>query len=174
MKDLEAEFERFVRVRAPSLLRMAVLLAGDVDQAEDLLQQTLWRVYSRWADASAHPDAYARVVLANLNHDRHRGSRRRPTTTIVDLDARAAEHDDIGTFLERDSIMRALQRLPDRQRTTLVLRFWEELSVQETAEVMGCALGTVKSNTSHGLNALRGFLRETTGESSPGGRRNVT
>jgi DNA-directed RNA polymerase specialized sigma24 family protein len=65
MKDLEAEFEQFVRVRAPSLLRMAVLLAGDVDQAEDLLQQTLWRVYSRWTDAFAHPDAYARVVLAN-------------------------------------------------------------------------------------------------------------
>jgi RNA polymerase sigma-70 factor (sigma-E family) len=155
---LDRDFEEFVRARSGPLLRTAMLLVGDANQAQDLLQVALWRTHRRWAQASDHPDAYVRKVLVNLAHDRRRHASRHVTESALEDTTPPSVPDRGASVVERDALVAALRLLPTRQRATLVLRFWDDQSVEETATALGCAAGTVKSNTSKGLAGLRAIL----------------
>jgi len=149
-----ASFEAFVAARSTPLLRTAILLTGDRSEAEDLLQVALLRVARRWSRAAESPDAYTKRVLANLSIDRARHRRRHPERLgdVPDLPG----HEDLS--LDRLTLLDALRQLPPRQRATVVLRYWEDLSVAETASLLNCSVGTVKSNSSKGLSQLRAVL----------------
>lgn len=166
---LRHEFEEFVLANSPALLRFAVLLIGDLQHAEDLLQSALWRTHRHWADASAHPVAYTRRALINLSRDRWRWLARQPYEVSARPTQEPTAPDAFSELAERDALLRAMQHLPTRQKATLLLRFWEDLSVDETAQALGCSTGTVKSNTSHGLSRLRVLLGENASSSIDGG-----
>jgi RNA polymerase sigma-70 factor (sigma-E family) len=135
------------------LLRFAYLLCGDRQRAEDLLQDVLLAMFRRFPDALPldNPVGYARRALANANVSR---TRRRATTEWVtdELPERSAPADDPA---ERDVVWRAMRTLPARQRTVLVLRFYEDLHDDEIAQLLGCRRGTVRSLASRALAALR-------------------
>ncbi|MDQ1684000.1 MAG: hypothetical protein QOC82_737 [Frankiaceae bacterium] len=153
------DFDQFVLFRSASLLRTAVLLCGgDVQAGEDLLQQALLKVAVRWRAARDNPAAYTRAALVNLAHDRHRWLRRRPPEAPWTESADYGRTDDAAGVIARDVVVAALRELPARQRVAVVLRYWEDLSVEETAHLMGCSNGTVKSNASRGLDRLRVVL----------------
>lgn len=159
-KRLDPAFEAFVVERSGVLLRVAYLLVGDRGHAEDLLQTALLRTALKWHRARDHPEAYVRRVLVNLARDRFRRSTRRVAEHPVDAlpPAPAAHRDHTDDVVDRDLIAHALAALPQRQREVVVLRFFEDLSVADTAAAMGTSEGTVKSYTSRALTQLRGLL----------------
>ena len=168
MAALQIEFEDFVRTRHTALVRTAVLLVRDHGHAEDLVQEALWRTHRHWPTAATAPDSYVRRVLINLARDRHRRFIRRVRETPWSDATEAAEVRTApqgGSFDRDDALLVALAALPLRQRATVVLRFWDDLSVEETALTLGCTEGTVKSTTSKGLARLREVLAGTDAES---------
>lgn len=158
--QLDPSFEAFVLDRSAALLRTAFLLIGDRGHAEDLLQTALLRTALKWRNAREHPEAYVRQALVNLARDRWRRSRRRVTEQSVDAlpSALATHRDHVDAVIEREAIQRALAALPQRQREVVVLRFFEDLSVADTAAAMRTSEGTVKSYTSRALTQLRQLL----------------
>lgn len=158
--DAEAEFRDFVQSRWQPLLRTAYLLTGDHGRAEELLQTALVRTHRHWrrierADA---PEVYVRKVLVNLHNTWWRRGRRceQPTDAVPE---RADPKADPYTAYElRDELWRAVLALPPRMRSVLVLRYFEDLPEAEVARILDCSLGTVKSQTSRGLDRLRGAL----------------
>jgi RNA polymerase sigma-70 factor (sigma-E family) len=158
----QAEFEEFVARDGARLQGFASLLAGTWHDAEDMVQQALLRSASRWPAARRRPEAYARTILVNLARDRWRSRRRNAEHASGDLDylASAPWADDSAPVLERQLLLRACRLLPVQQRAVLVLRFWEDRSVAETAAVLGCTEGTVKSHTHRALARLRLVLAE--------------
>ncbi len=148
------EFDDFVRGASTRLLRTAVLLTGDRQAAEDLVQEVFERVYVRWRWIRGGPEPYARKVLTNLVANRWRRKSRRP-------EARLSQYDDQSTpdgtdhHAVRDQLLSALQTLPPRQRAVIVLRYYEDLTEAQTAQALGCSLGTVKSQSSRALDKLR-------------------
>lgn len=160
-RDLEPTFEQFVLDRSTALLRTAVLLVGDRGHAEDLLQTALLRAAQRWRWARDHPEAYVRRTLINLARDRWRRSTRRVAEhSLVDTDL-AAAGDLAGAVVDRDALRRALAALPRRQREVVVLRFFVDLSVAETAATLRTSEGTVKAHTSRAMARLRQELAIT-------------
>jgi RNA polymerase sigma-70 factor (sigma-E family) len=162
----EAEFEAFAARDGGRLLGFALLLAGDRQDAEDLVQLALLRAAGRWPVARQHPEAYTRTVLVNLARDRWRARRRRhPVTLTGDLAqlSPADAGDTAAAVLDRQLLLRACRLLPVQQRAVLVLRFWEDRSVEETAAVLGCTAGTVKSHTHRALARLRLVLQDPPG-----------
>jgi len=159
------EFDDFVRERSAALLRMAYALTGDHGHAEDLLQTAMLRTARRWSSARNAPEAYARQVLVNLCRDRIRWLLRRPPESALTegteppgtADAVDPVAEQIG---QRRSLIQALGDLPTAQRHVVVLRFLEDLSVAETAELLGISEGTVKSYTSRALSSLRVILND--------------
>jgi RNA polymerase sigma-70 factor (sigma-E family) len=157
------EFDRFVAGSADRLLRAAYLITWDVADAEDLVQECLFRVARRWPRVRKmdHPTAYARTVLVHLALDE--GKRR--TRRRAELQQNGAlpfdEHQDdaaarvFGRVEASADLTQALGVLPPRQRVALVLRYFEDLSEAEVAETMRCSVGTVKSTTSRALERLR-------------------
>jgi RNA polymerase sigma-70 factor (sigma-E family) len=162
-RDDEAAFERFVSRSATVLLRTAVLLAGNRETAEDLLQVALLRTSRRWRASKDAPEAYARAVLVNLVRDEHRRSTRRvreaPLADAV-ADPALGHPGHVESVHDRDEVIVALRRLSVRQREVLVLRFFGGLSVAETASATGASEGTVKSYTSRGLERMRELLAD--------------
>jgi RNA polymerase sigma-70 factor (sigma-E family) len=157
------DFERFVAERTDPLLRTAFLVAGDAAEAEDLVQETLFRVARRWPRVAAmeSPGAYARKILLNLAlRDSRRRSRRR-AELATPPDARALEladsraECDLRTVEAQAELIAALNSLPARQRAVIVLRYWDDLPESEVAEMLGCSVGTVKSTASRALARLR-------------------
>jgi len=152
----DEEFRRFVSARMDSLRGLAYLTCGDWQVAEDAVARTLAKLYVRWAGVDS-PYQYASrmVVRAAIDEVRRPWRRERvvrdPASDLVEADRSDAVD-------ERLRIQGALNRLPAAQRAVLVLRFYEELSVEETAEALGRSVGTIKSQTSRGLAALRGLL----------------
>lgn len=136
------------------LLRVAYLLCGDRNLAEDLLQDALLGMHRRYPGGLPldNPVAYACRAMANANVDRLR--RRSSSEVVVDPvpEPALADPDDPA---ERDALWRALRRLPARQRSVLVLRFYNDATDTEIAEALGCRRGTVRSLASRALAALR-------------------
>ena len=151
-------FDEFVRGRAAHLFRMALLLAGqDRGEAEDLLQIALERAWARRASLvkDRSPEPYVRRVLVNAAIDRHRWMRRRPESLVGLAGRELAQGDHSASVADRDLLMRGLASLPPRQRAGLVLRFWEDQDAAAIASLLGCSVGTVKSQLSRGLARLR-------------------
>lgn len=154
-----AAFAEFVAARSPALHRTAYLLVGDRQLAQDLLQEALTKTYVAWPRLRdpANAEAYTRKAITTtaISWFRRRSWGERPTDTVPERRTSGDHADDLST---RELLWSALQALPPRQRAAIVLRFYEDLSEARTAEVMGCAPGTVKSQVSAGLRKLRDHL----------------
>lgn len=154
------DFESWLVAREPALQRLAHLLTGDVHTAQDLVQTSLAKLYLAWdrlADRD-NVDAYARRILVN----EHRTAWRRPwrrrevlTDRPPDSGFAAEEYDG-----RREAVWRFVATLPPRQRAVIVLRYYEELTEAETADVLGISVGTVKSQASRAISSLRTHLPE--------------
>ena len=160
----DAAFERYVASRQRALLRTAVLLTGgDVATAEDLLQTALSRLYLAWhrVERDVALDAYVRRIMVNQYTSwwRRTWRRRETTTDPVELPSqrspRSASPGMDDEVAERAAVGALVQMLPPRQRATVVLRFYEDLSEAQTAEVLGCSVGTVKAASSRAVARLR-------------------
>jgi RNA polymerase sigma-70 factor (sigma-E family) len=149
-------FEEFVAARLPALLRYAVVLTGDRDLAEDLVQDVLVTAHRRWKRIAAtdRPDQYVYRMVTNayLSWRRRWSTRHIVLLEPPDRPAAGAGPEDRPQHSE---LWLRLARLPRQQRAAIVLRYYEGLSVAETADVLGCAPATVRSNTSRALAALR-------------------
>ncbi len=156
--QVDDEFGAFVRDRSVGLLRSAYLLTTDSHAAEDLLQDTLERLYANWRKVRDNPDAYARRTLVNRATDRWRLRRRRPEVRLYD-DAPPPTGDHADGVVTRRVVLTALRDLPRRQRAAVVLRYLDDLSEAETAAAMGCSPGAVKSHVARGVAKLRDALR---------------
>jgi RNA polymerase sigma-70 factor (sigma-E family) len=159
---VDPSFVVFVEQRSTALVRTAYLLTGDRGHAEDLVQTALLRTARHWERAREAPEAYVRRVLVNLSRDRIRGLFRRPREAPMPDDADAWSAVDAGyeRVTEQRVVVRALTQLAVRQRQVVVLRFFEDLSVEQTAELLGFSTGTVKSYTSRALARLRELLAD--------------
>jgi RNA polymerase sigma-70 factor (sigma-E family) len=156
------EFESFVRARSGNLLRTAVLLTGDYGHAEDMLQTALLRTLRRWPAARDAPEAYVRQVLVNLCRDRRRRllARPRETTLLTDTPVASPVTGPAEQVGQRQLLVKALTQLPAGQRHVIVLRYFEDLPVTETATALGISPGTVKSYTARALATLRSVLAD--------------
>ena len=154
MRGEEVSFTAWAASRQHAMLRTAVLLTGNHHRAEDLVQEALTKVALRWARLhDQDPSAYARQVMVRDNISWWRRRRRDVLTDTV------PERGTDAPDTERSMLLRAaLARLTERQRTLLVLRFYEDLSVAEIAEVMDCRTGTVTSLIHRGLESMREVL----------------
>lgn len=160
MTDRDADFTAYLQARQGSLLRTAYLLTGDQHQAEDLVQTAFAKLYLAWDRVNDREsvDAYVRRILVNEHNSLWRRAWKRnerptdelPETAVVD------SYDD-GTGA---ALWASVQTLPRKARAVLVLRYYEQLSEAETADVLGISVGTVKSQTSRALAALRERMRE--------------
>jgi RNA polymerase sigma-70 factor (sigma-E family) len=159
--ERDAEFEEFVVAQRGALVRMARLLtAGDPSLAEDLVQTTLTKLYVGWPRVrrAGNPVGYARTTLTHAFVDEtRRPFRRRETTTDVVPEVTSTGPDD----RPRDAVLDALGALPPRQRAVVVLRHWLDLDVAETARLLACSTGTVKSQNAKALDHLRAALAPT-------------
>ena len=165
--ESDEEFREFMRGRWPAMVRLAYGLTGDLGHAEDVAQAAFARAYASWSRVArtGDPDAYVRRIVINENNSRFR--RRRVTARLVDAvpepsGPRAADTAD--ALGDSEALMKALRRLGPRQRAVVVLRFWMDMSEAETAAALGCSVGTVKSQASRALAALRGSAELMEGE----------
>jgi len=146
-------FEEYVLVRGPALVRLARLLVGDDQLADDLVQDVLAKAYVRWSRIARaeHPDRYVRRMLVNARNSWWRRAVNREVSVPVVREAAvaAADHGD------RDALWRLVRALPERQRAVLVLRFYEDLDDTEIAEILGCSPVTVRTHAMRGLARLR-------------------
>ncbi|WP_233562853.1 SigE family RNA polymerase sigma factor [Micromonospora musae] len=154
-----------VAERGQALLATAVLLTGSRVAGEDLVQAALERLMRNWNRVHGDREGYLRRTMYHLAVDRWRLRRRRPEVlTVVDPPSQA---DGTDALHLRQALVQALAGLPPRQRAVLVLRYWEQLSEAEAADLLGCSVGTVKSSASRGLARLReltaGWALEETG-----------
>jgi RNA polymerase sigma-70 factor (sigma-E family) len=153
----EAEYVSYLRARLARWHRAAYLLCGDTHLAEDLVQSTALALYRHWrrAHRAGNLDAYAHRVLVN----QFLGERRRPWSRVL-LSYRPLERPApaVPSVEERDAVNLALAHLGPSQRAVLVLRFFCDLTVEQTATVLGCSVGNVKSQTARGLVTLRLLL----------------
>ncbi|MFG2055285.1 SigE family RNA polymerase sigma factor [Micromonospora sp. NPDC048930] len=149
-------FAEFVTARSGALLRSAWLLTGDAGLAEDLLQTVLARAWRRWdrIAAGGAPEAYVRRALMTtyVSWWRRRWRVETPTASMPDP---VAVGDVSGELAARDALQRALAGLSRQQRAVVVLRYAEDLSVEQTAEVLGCSPATVRVQAHRAIRALR-------------------
>jgi RNA polymerase sigma-70 factor (sigma-E family) len=159
--DREHDYLAYAGGRIPALRRLAILLCGDDDQADDLVQETITKLYAVWPRAGRieNLDAYTHAMLVRaFLDDRRRGwwkvrlfgaAPESPAPPQANADDRAV-------------VRAALAQVPRRQQAVLVLRFIHDLPIAEVAQILGCSIGTVKSQTSHGLSTLRRILGDRT------------
>ncbi len=159
MTDRDEGFAAYFASRSSVMRGTAFLLCGDWHRAEDLVQTAFVKLYRSWHRITEYQrlDAYTRQILVRTFLDEtRRGFRYRESPTPDHADhAGPAAGDGVE---DRLVLVRALADLPARQRATLVLRFWADLSVEDTAKVLRCSVGTVKSQTSRGLDAMRDLV----------------
>lgn len=156
MRD-EGEYREYVAARAPALRRTAYLLCGDWHRAEDVVQAVLIALYVHPPRDWVAVDGWVRTALMRKVIDESRRPWRRERSVEVLPDTPLLQHDSA----ERMALLDALRTLPVRQRAVVVLRFWDDLSVQDTAAALDISEGTVKSHSSRGLAALRLTLERT-------------
>ncbi len=157
-----ADFEAFVASRWSGLVRAATLLTGDPHSAQDLAQEALVRLAERWRRVEGSPDAYVRRILYTRSIDAWRWRRHQPDPTQwADRLSGSPSGSSGGALAVEDEValrlglLAALRRLTPRQRATIVLRYLEDRSAAETAEILDCSVGTVKSQTHVALVRLR-------------------
>jgi RNA polymerase sigma-70 factor (sigma-E family) len=152
----DAEFEAYMAARQPSLLRTAYLLTGDRHAAEDLVQTALAKLYLSWDKVQRREllDGYVRRIMVNENNSlwRRAWKRREVTTDAVPDHAQVLDRHDHG---ERSALWEFVQTLPRKQRAVIVLRYYEDLTEAEVAEILGISVGTVKSQASRALASMR-------------------
>ncbi|BCB77821.1 SigE family RNA polymerase sigma factor [Phytohabitans flavus] len=155
----EQEYVDYVTARIPALRRLAFLLAGDEHRADDLVQQTITKLYVKWRHARAadNLDGYVRTMLVRTYVDERRLGWSRVRLFREAPEPPAFQHDGIE---DRQVVRAALRQVPRRQQAVLVLRFFYDLSVEDAAAMLGCSTGTVKSQTARGLATLRRLLGE--------------
>jgi RNA polymerase sigma-70 factor (sigma-E family) len=156
-----AEFDQFVAAHVDDLLRTAYLIAWDEGEAEDLVQECLFKVARRWPRVRRmeQPRAYARKILVNLALDGARGRTQRRRELEPEVPASLIAVDPLPTLEARAELIQALGQLQERQRAVLVLRYFNDLTEAQVAELLGCSPGTVKSSASRGLARLREALQ---------------
>ena len=148
----DMEFDEFVLARSPVLLRTAYLLTRDVQLAEDLLQTALTKAWFSWKRIDGDPEPYVRRILINSSVSwwRKRWTHETPTGFVPEPTPGAEPPAEV------HDLMQALGRLPRRQRAVVVLRYVEDRTEADTAALMGCSVGTVKSQCAKALAKLRG------------------
>lgn len=151
----DEHFQDFVAARSAALLRLAFLLTGDRHDAEDVLQVALLRAYMRWESITGDPEGYVRRVLVTVSIDEWRRSHRRRETVVEAVPERPDPALASGEVEGRLRLRAALRVLPARQRAAVVLRYWLGLGVAESASLLGCSDGTVRSQSARGLEKLR-------------------
>ncbi|GAB3780462.1 SigE family RNA polymerase sigma factor [Nocardioides ungokensis] len=154
--ERDAEFTAYLAARQPALLRTAYLLTGDQHQAEDVLQTSLAKLYLAWDRVRDRDsvDAYVRRIMVNENNSVWRRAWKRREHSTDEVPDSTPVHDTYDDG-RNDTLWALVQTLPRKARAVLVLRYYEELSEAETADVLGISVGTVKSQTSRALAALR-------------------
>jgi RNA polymerase sigma-70 factor (sigma-E family) len=155
--DPGAEFSDYMSARMPSLRRLALLLCQDWHQADDLLQTAMTKTFVFWARASAadSTDAYVRAILVReFLHERRTGWARRVSLTDRPIETAVASADPDGAL----DLWAAVGALPRRQRAVLVLRYYCDLNVEQSAQVLGCTPSTIKSQTAKALATLRRIM----------------
>ncbi|MFG1842724.1 SigE family RNA polymerase sigma factor [Micromonospora sp. NPDC049175] len=149
-------FEEYAFARTSALIRLARLLTDDEHRAEDLVQEVLAKAYARWGRISRtdRPDAYVRRMLVNAHNSwwRRRSSREVSVAAVTD---RAGSADEAAVVAERDALWRLVRELPTRQRTVIVLRYYEDLDDVLIAEILACSAGTVRTHAKRALATLR-------------------
>jgi RNA polymerase sigma-70 factor (sigma-E family) len=152
----DSDLERFLAERGGHLLRAAVLLTGSKEAGEDLIQAALERLLRRGSAVRGDPEGYLRRIIYNLAADgwRRRG-RWRARLALLRRDGEGVAPDRTVQVEQRDELIRLLLRLPPGQRAAIVLRYWEDLSDAEAADVLGCSASTVSSSVARGLHRLR-------------------
>ncbi|MEV0535233.1 SigE family RNA polymerase sigma factor [Kitasatospora sp. NPDC050463] len=157
--ERESQFDEFVAARYAALRRTGYLLCGDWHRAEDLVQATLIKLYARWSRLRDPQSAagYARTTLTRTYID---GRRRRSSgeLTGLDLPEQAAAGPDSDRRL---ALLAALAQVSPRYRAVLVLRYWEDQSIEETSAILGVSTGAVRSDAHRGLAQLRAILGES-------------
>jgi RNA polymerase sigma-70 factor (sigma-E family) len=155
-------FEQFAITRLPALLRYAVVLTGDRDLAQDVVQEVLARAHVKWKQISAShsPDAYVRRMLVNeyLSWRRSWAARKVHAAgeQLIELDdARGGRRDHAQDVVDADELWNRLATLGRKQRAVLVLRYYEQFDDAEIADLLGCSAATVRSNASKALKTLR-------------------
>jgi RNA polymerase sigma-70 factor (sigma-E family) len=159
-RDREAaeSFDGFVAARYAALVRSATLLCGDHHDGEDLVQGALVKAVGVWQRIAEDPEPYVRRIMVNDNISRWRRHKGR-------VHVRASVPDDLAVAPDSDArldLAAALAQLPPRQRTVIVLRFFEDLTERQTADLMGIGVGTVKSQTRDALTRLRRLVPDLT------------
>jgi RNA polymerase sigma-70 factor (sigma-E family) len=158
----QADFVEFVQARQHALLRFAYLLTSDHHTAEDLVQTALAKTYLSWnklRDRGAL-DAYVRRIILNENASLWRRAWRRQERSAGEL-PESAVHDLAAE--DRDALWHVVQQLPPKQRAAVVLRYYEDLSEAETAAILGCSVGNVKSQTSRAIATMRAAVTANPG-----------
>ena len=160
MTDRDADFAAYMTARQPSLLRTAYLLTGDRHTAEDLVQTAFAKLYLSWDRVQRRElvDGYVRRILVNEHNSLWRRPFKRREVISHDLpDTHAPDRHDDG---ESAALWQFVQTLPRKQRAVIVLRYYEDLSEAETAAVLGISVGTVKSQASRALAAMRSRVHD--------------
>jgi RNA polymerase sigma-70 factor (sigma-E family) len=160
------DFQEFAVGRGGQLFRTAFLLtAGDAHLAEDLVQEALGRMFARWGRLSRldNPSGYAQTVLVNafISQRRKRSSSEKPTGILAGVSGGVTRDEDPAL---RVTLLAALRQLPPQDRAVLVLRYWEDRSVEETAEALRLTSTAVRSRSSRALERLRGVLGSSVAE----------
>ncbi len=152
------EFDDFARGQLPRLVRYAVMLTGDRELAQDLVQDVMVKVQRQWRRVSAadHPDRYVHTMVTRAFLSwRRRWAVRSIGLTVDGTPDGQPTRDHAGTIADRDDVWRRLAALPRQQRAVLVLRYYEQLTDAEIAETLGCSAGTVRGYASRALTTLR-------------------
>ncbi|WP_211349083.1 SigE family RNA polymerase sigma factor [Nocardioides litoris] len=148
-----ADFDDFVAARSGALLRTAYLLTRDHQLAEDLLQTSLAKAWFAWGRVHGEPEAYVRKIVVNTYRSWWR--RRWHGEQATEVLPEQGEADRTDAVATGEDLWAAMDRLPRRQRAVVVLRYFEDLTEAQTADLLGCSVGTVKSQTSKALAKLR-------------------
>lgn len=161
-------FEEYAGNAWPSLYRYAYLLVGNHADAEDIAQQTLVKAYRSWSriETSDSPAAYLRQIVTNTYLSQRR-PKARQLELLTDTPPETRQL-PVGGPEERLALWPHVKSLPPRQRAVIVLRYYEDLSEQEIADVLGCSRGNVKSTAHHALKSLRTALADDSADASDG------
>lgn len=151
---MTGDFERFMQERTPRLLRLARVLTGNQQDAEDLTQEALLRMHAQWKRVSGAADAtaYSNRVMVNCHLD---GRRRRGASVVRLVDSDLSTHDSTNDVDDRLAMRDALANLPVRQRTIVVLRYYEQLNTKEIGEMMGIGESSVRSALARALSSMK-------------------